>query len=67
MNNRPNHDPKKHHEPREHHYHEHKFFQRKSENHGHQQTTNVTVVVEQPKDDCMSGCFAFLSNCFKKG
>lgn len=37
-----------------------------TENKGINQTTNVTVHVEQPKDDCLTGCFSFLGSCCKK-
>lgn len=30
------------------------------------QITNVNVTVEQPKEDCLSGCFRALKSCFKK-
>ncbi len=31
------------------------------------QTVNVTVNVEQPKDDCITSCFSAIGACFGKG
>jgi hypothetical protein len=45
-----------------------RFFKRvQNENQGVRQEVNVTVNVEQPKDDCMTSCFSALGACFGKG
>lgn len=31
----------------------------------HIQNVNIEIKIEQPKDDCMSGCFQALVGCFK--
>lgn len=31
------------------------------------QTVNVNVKVEQPQENCLTGCFSALAKCFSKG
>lgn len=38
-----------------------------TDNQGVRQEVNVTVNVEQPKDDCLTSCFSALGACFGKG
>lgn len=64
-------NPKAEKEAEHHHHHrseskpdKNRFFQDSQKGN---QTVSVTVNVEQPKEDCLSGCFAALTQCFKKG